>query len=91
LFLGAPRDKIGAQEYKIVGGRLTCIRIASPISIRISKQLTRRGVVELKAMMECAFNITQYTFEYLKMISSWSMHILAIGIDIEREIRASNG
>jgi hypothetical protein len=47
--------------------------------------------VELKAMMECAFNITQYTFEYLKMISSRSMHILAIGIDIEREIRASNG
>ena len=91
MFLRAPRDKISAKEYKIATGRSLCIRTTNPISVRISKQLMRRGAVKLKTMMDYAFNITQYAFECSKMIFSWSMHVLANRIDTKKEIRSSDG
>ena len=91
MFLRAPRGKISTKEYKIATGRSSCIRTASPINVRISKQLMIGGAVKLKTMMDYAFNITHYAFECSKMIFSWNMHVLANRIDTEREIRPSDG
>lgn len=77
LLLGAPRQEVITEKNSIVVCRPVSVCAVSQISIIVAENSGERGVAKRKAKMLCTTDITENTFDSLKVINSVSLKKLA--------------
>src|ERR1044072_621690 len=90
LFLGTPGQYIVTKKNSIAISRAASICASSPISITIAKNSGGQRAAERKTEMLSTTNITENTFDSLKMINSRSLKKLTNRVYSIGQIRTSN-
>jgi hypothetical protein len=73
LPLGGPRDEVVPKEHSITECRTASVGIASPISIRISDQISNQRAMKLKVITKGTSNILENPFDQGEMRFPWVM------------------